>query len=55
MENFLDIRRDIDAAVQTARSLGYRSYYKVTVLAPFKCSSMQRPIGTPQFAIGSQS
>ena len=24
-ENFLDIRRDIDAAVQTARSLGYRS------------------------------
>jgi alpha-beta hydrolase superfamily lysophospholipase len=24
-ENFLDIRRDIDAAVQTARALGYRS------------------------------
>ena len=46
-ENFFDVRRDIDAAMHTARALGYRSWCcRGTASATSRSSSMPRPTGT---------
>jgi hypothetical protein len=48
-DNFYDVRKDIEAAVATAKALGYGSIVlEGTASARFKCNTMPRPTGIPR-------